>query len=89
LGLYSCFAGGFFYYKCVSISGAGMSKLREKGQEFLTKLQEALEDKGERMIGYQWINSQLFIRITNNGQLDGYTLYDCVGGVNFIRTFGG
>lgn len=69
-----------------------MSKLREKGQEFLTKLQEALEEKGERMIGYQWINNQLFIRITNDGKLDGYTLYEdtnCVGGVNFIRTFGG
>jgi hypothetical protein len=66
-----------------------MSKLREKDQEFLTKLQEALEEKGERMIGYQWINNQLFIRITNDGQLDGYTLYEDVGGVNFIRTFGG
>lgn len=66
-----------------------MSKLREKDQEFLTKLQEALEEKGERMIGYQWINNQLFIRITNDRQLDGYTLYEDVGGVNFIRTFGG
>jgi hypothetical protein len=72
--------------------GIKMSKLREKGQEFLTKLQEALEEKGERMISSQWINNQLFIMITNDGQLDGYTLYEdtnTVGGVNFIRTFGG
>lgn len=69
-----------------------MSKLREKSQEFLIKLKERLELKGERIVSAQWINNQLFVRITNEGQLDGYTLYEdpnCVGGVNFIRTFGG